>query len=86
MFDFGIYFFSLVFLLQVLQKCQVGVSRLAGFETRAAEWTAEKNELRKALEAKDGLLKEVASKNASLAADLEQAHAELGQLREETKE
>ena len=55
-------------------------------EARAAEWAAEKEKLQKALEAKDGLLKEAASKNASLVADLEQAHVELGQLREEAKE
>ena len=39
---------------------------------QAAEWAAEMEELWKALEAKDGLLKEAVSKNASLAANLEQ--------------
>ena len=42
-------------------------------EARAAEWAAEKERLRKSLEAKDRLLKEEASKNTGLAADLEQA-------------
>ena len=54
------------------------MGRLAEFETRAAEWAAEKDKLRKALEAKDELLKVEASKNASLAADLEKAQAEIG--------
>ena len=52
-------------------------------ETGAAEWAAEKEELRKALEAKDELLKGEASKKFSLAADLEKAQAKVGQLREE---
>ncbi|XXG59959.1 hypothetical protein AAC387_Pa04g1956 [Persea americana] len=64
----------------------VGIKRSERAEAKAAEWVAEKEKLQKALEAKDGLLKEAASKNASLAADLEHAHVELGQLREEAKE
>ena len=47
---------------------------------------AEKERLQKSLEAKDRLLKEEASKNAGLAADLEQAQAEVVRLREEGKE
>ena len=49
------------------------MSTLAGLKTRAAEWAAEKEELRKTLEAKDVLLKGDASKNASLTTDLEKA-------------
>ena len=60
-----------------MQKCHVGLGRMERAEARAAEWAAEKErlqsekeELRKALEAKTGLLSEEASKNASLTADL----------------
>ena len=62
----------------MIQKCQVSMVRSERAKARAAEWAAEKEKLQKALEAKDGLLKEAASKNASLAADLERAQAELG--------
>ena len=58
------------------------MGRLVEANTKAAE----KEELRKALEAKDELLKEEASKNASLAADLEKAQAEVGQLREDASQ
>ena len=42
-------------------------------ETKAASWATEREELLKSLEAKDELLKEEASRNAGLAADLEEA-------------
>lgn len=77
-FDFGICFLTLVFLPQVIQKCQVGMARSERTEARAAEWAAKNEKLQRTLEAKDGLLKEAASKNASLAAYLEWAQTELG--------
>ena len=49
-------------------------------EARAAEWAAKKEKLQKALEAKDSLLKEVASKNVNLAADLDKALAIVEEL------
>ena len=61
-FDFGICFLTLVILPQVMQKCQVGLVRSERANARAAEWAAEKEKLQKAPEAKDGLLKEEASK------------------------
>ena len=72
-FDFGIFFLTLVLPPQVIQKCQVGMVRSERAKARAAEWAAKKEKLQKALEAKDGLRKEVASKNAGLVADLEKA-------------
>ena len=54
------------------------MERLEAVEAKAAEWAAEREELRRALEAKDELLKGEASKNASLAVDLEKAQAEIG--------
>ena len=59
------------------------MGRVVGLETKAVEWAAEKEELRKALEAKDEMLKGEVSKKTSLAADLEKAQAKVGQLREE---
>ena len=41
-----------VFVLQVVQKCQIGMERLEVAEAKAVEWAAEREELRKALEAK----------------------------------
>ena len=70
----------------MVQKCQIGIERLEAAKAKAAEWAAERDELQKFLEAKDELLKEAVSKNASLAAKLEKAHAEVGELREEAKE
>ena len=61
----------LVFLLQVMQKCQVGLARSERAGARATEWAAKKEKLQQALDAKDRLLKEEASKNGGLAADLE---------------
>ena len=61
----------------MVQKCQIVVERMETAEAKAASWAAEREELQaereglqKALGAKDGLLKEEASKNAGLAADL----------------
>ena len=42
-------------------------------EAKAASWAAEREGLLKSLEAKDRMLKEEASRNSSLAADLDQA-------------
>ena len=56
-----------------MQKCHVGLARSERAEARAAKWAAEKKRLQKSLDAKDRLLKEEASKNAGLVADLEQA-------------
>ena len=64
-------FFYFVFIAQVMQKCHVGLAWSERAETRAAKWAAEKKRLQESLEAKDRLLKEKASKNAGLAADLE---------------
>ena len=68
----------MLFFLQVIQKCQVGLARLERAGARAAKWAAEKEKLQKSLEAKDRLLKEVASKNAGLVTDLENAQAKVG--------
>ena len=48
----------LVFLPQVVQKCQLSIGRLAEAEAKSAEWAAEKEEPQKALEAKDEQLRE----------------------------
>ena len=53
---------------------------------QATECAAKKEKLQKALDAKDRLLKEEASENAGLTADLEQAPAKAMRLREEVKE
>ncbi|XXG88268.1 hypothetical protein AAC387_Pa12g0501 [Persea americana] len=55
----------------VMQKCQVGLARSERAGARATEWAAKKEKLQQALDAKDRLLKEEASKNGGLAADLE---------------
>ncbi|KAJ8617839.1 hypothetical protein MRB53_014025 [Persea americana] len=49
----------------VIKKCQVDMERSERMEARAAEWAAEKEKLREALEPKDGLIKEATSKSAS---------------------
>ena len=61
-------------------------------EARAAEWAAEKErlqsekeDLRRALEAKGGLLREEVGRNACLAADLAQAQVAAARLREEAE-
>ncbi|XXG51063.1 hypothetical protein AAC387_Pa02g4923 [Persea americana] len=66
--------------ISVVKKCQLGIGRLAEAETKAAERKAEKEELQKALEAKDKQLREEVSKSANLAVDLEKAQAEVEQL------
>ena len=69
----------------MMQKCQVGLVRLERAKARAADWAAEKR-LQKSSEAKARLLKEEVSKNAGLAANLEQAQAKVVRLREEAKD
>ncbi|XXG83474.1 hypothetical protein AAC387_Pa10g1214 [Persea americana] len=56
-------------------KCHVGLGRMERAEARAAEWAAEKErlqsekeDLRRALETKGGLLSEEVGRNACLAA------------------
>ena len=70
----------------MVQKCQIGMERIEVAVAKAARWAAEREELQKSLKAKDGMLKEEASRNVGLAADLEQALAEVVHLREEAKE
>ncbi|XXG67556.1 hypothetical protein AAC387_Pa06g0878 [Persea americana] len=73
---------SMRLLIAVVQKCQIGMERMEVAEAKGASWAAEREKLQKSLEAKDGILKEEASRNASLAADLD-ARAELVRLEEE---
>ena len=62
-----------------MQKCHVGLRRMERAEAWVAEWAAEKErlqsekeDLRRALEAKGGLLSKEVGRNACLAADLAQ--------------
>eukprot|EP00268_Persea_americana_P041533 TRINITY_DN41438_c0_g1_i1.p1 TRINITY_DN41438_c0_g1~~TRINITY_DN41438_c0_g1_i1.p1 ORF type:complete len:168 (+),score=28.40 TRINITY_DN41438_c0_g1_i1:32-505(+) len=84
-FDFDVSLLILIPVLQLMQKCQIGMERMEAAEARAASWVAEREDLQaeRALEAKDELLREEVSKNAGLAVDLEHTQAEVARLREE---
>eukprot|EP00268_Persea_americana_P011564 TRINITY_DN14880_c0_g2_i1.p1 TRINITY_DN14880_c0_g2~~TRINITY_DN14880_c0_g2_i1.p1 ORF type:complete len:262 (+),score=52.76 TRINITY_DN14880_c0_g2_i1:218-1003(+) len=62
------------------------MERLDAAEARATGWAAEKEELLKSLAAKDTMLAEEASRNAGLAAELDEARAVAEHLREEVRE
>ena len=92
-FDFDVSLLIFIHVLQLMQKCEIGMERMEAVEARAAGWVAEKvdlqaerERLQKALEAKDELLREEVSKNTGLAVDLEQTQAEVARLREEADE
>ncbi|XXG76138.1 hypothetical protein AAC387_Pa08g0558 [Persea americana] len=69
--------------VQLLQKCQVGIERLDAAEARAAEWVVERDELRASAASKDTTLTEVTAKNASLVVDLEESKVEVQRLKDE---
>ena len=64
----------------------MGLERMDAAEARAASWAVEREKLLKSLAAKEAMLKEEASRNDGLAADLEQAQLMVEHFREEAKE
>lgn len=85
-FDFGIRGLTFAFVLQLIQKCQIGMERLEAAEASAAEWAAEKEQLQKAFKTKDELLQGEVNKNATFANYLEKVWAEVEKLKEEAEE
>lgn len=77
---------TILFLLQLLQKCQTGMGRLDAAEARAADWATEKEELLKSLAARDATLEEEARKKEDLLAELDAAQALAEHLKEEAKQ
>ena len=78
--DFGF------FVLQLLQKCQVGIERLDEAEARAAEWVVERDELRASLASKEAALAEVTAKNADLVVDFEESKVEAQRFKDELED
>ena len=72
-----------MFLLQIVQKCQVSVERLWEVHTKVTGLEAEKKDLQAALDARDQKLKEETDRNAGLATEREKATAEIGRLKAE---
>ncbi|XXG74042.1 hypothetical protein AAC387_Pa07g2863 [Persea americana] len=72
--------------VQLLQKCQVGIERLDAAEARAAEWVVERDELRASLASKDAVLAEMTAKNVGLVFDLEESKVEVERLKDELED
>ncbi|KAJ8650213.1 hypothetical protein MRB53_003236 [Persea americana] len=77
---------SMQSVVQLLQKCQVGIERLDAAEARAAEWVVERDELRASLASKDATLAEVTAKNAGLVVDFEESKVEVQRLKDELED
>ncbi|XXG68535.1 hypothetical protein AAC387_Pa06g1598 [Persea americana] len=72
--------------VQLLQKCQVGIERLDAAEARAAEWVVERDELRASVASKDAALAELTAKNVGLVFDLEESKVEAERLKDELED
>ncbi|XXG54674.1 hypothetical protein AAC387_Pa03g2493 [Persea americana] len=72
--------------VQLLQKCQVGIGRLDAAEARAAEWVVERDELQASMASKDATLAEVTAKNADLVVDFEESKVEVQRLKDELED
>ena len=76
----------MVFFLQLLQKCQIGIERLDAAEAKEAEWVAEREQLQASLAAKEAMLVEEAGRNAGFVTDFEESQVLVEHLREELKD
>ncbi|KAJ8623416.1 hypothetical protein MRB53_031945 [Persea americana] len=73
-------------IVQLLQKCQVGIERLDAAEARAAEWVVERDELQASLASKEAALAEVTAKNADLVVDFEESKVKVQRFKDELED